>query len=156
MSCSSTIANLLYKEAPTPWTRYSYNYTASHTSPILSFLITNGPSDIVYLDNVSVVDNSAPSIELLTNPSFENLNTSLTGWFTSCQGTCTGTPPTYGQVVTSGCEPSSGNNCYKDACQGGKDILFQSFSAMISNNYTISFWLKQIGSPNSKIWVNIT
>ena len=44
-----------------------------------------------YLDSVSVIDNSAPLIQLLTNPSFENSTITITGWIQSCESTCSAT-----------------------------------------------------------------
>ena len=44
-----------------------------------------------YLDDVSVVDVTAPGIELLQNPSFESSIVSPTGWVGWCQSSCTGT-----------------------------------------------------------------
>jgi hypothetical protein len=126
------------------WTQYAYNYTAISTTPILVFAFYNGGSDYIYLDDVSVADNSAPAIQLLTNPSFENSTTNITGWTTWCatSTTCgTGTP---GQVIfNTSCHSG---NCYYDHCHNNYDYLVQSFQATIGHIYTISFWTQQVGT----------
>ncbi|CAF1484915.1 unnamed protein product [Rotaria sordida] len=98
-----------------------------------------------YLDAVSVVDNSAPTIELLKNPSFENSTTTATNWVQWCTSTCSGHPG----VITSGtkCYLSTGN-CFMDNCYAltGIDFLGQSFPTIIGHTYTVSFWLVLGGS----------
>jgi hypothetical protein len=95
-----------------------------------------------YLDSVSVVDVTAPTIELLQNPGFDNSTTALTDWTQYCTSTCGSDA---GKVVTSGCVSG---NCYMDHCNGGSEIDFlsQSGSTIIGHTYTISFWLLDSGS----------
>jgi hypothetical protein len=106
-----------------------------------------------YLDDVSVVDNNAPSIQLLNNPSFENSTTSLNGWTTWCANATncgTGFP---GQVLAnSSCHTG---NCYIDHCRTNYDYLSQSFPATIGDIYTISFWLQQTGTGTPKFYAEI-
>jgi hypothetical protein len=109
-----------------------------------------GGADYTYLDNVSVVDNSASSIELLNNPGFENSTSSPTGWAQWCQSECGSGS---GQVTTGGSCYSG--NCYMDHCHNGYDYLVQSFSATIGHRYTISFWLSQTGGGQCQVYVNI-
>ncbi len=105
-------------------------------------------NDYNYLDSVSVVDNSAPSIELLANAGFDNSTSSPpTGWTTWCTSACGGGA---GQVNTTNCRSG---NCYVDHCQTGYDYLIQSFSATIGHSYRISFWLQKTGGGNSAIYV---
>jgi hypothetical protein len=103
---------------------------------------------IYYLDAVSVVDNSASSIELLTNPSFEDSTINVTGWITSCESTCAN------QIVSgSQCFGSSGN-CFMAYCSTGHSSIFflsQSFMATIGNTYTISYMLDQAGNSSTGI-----
>jgi len=98
-----------------------------------------------FLDNVSIVDVTAPSIQLLQNPSFENSTTTLTGWTQYCTSTCLFGSINAGQVTT-GLNCMS-NNCYVDHCYGGSaiDFLSQTFSANIGHVYTISFWIIDYG-----------
>jgi hypothetical protein len=121
---------------------------------MLSFGFANGMADTSYLDDVSVVDNSAPGVRLLDNPSFENTTSPLAGWETWCQATCTGTGDE-GQVTSTGCHPGSGTYCYMDHCQTGMDYLGQSFPAISGHTYTISFWLYQVVGPGAKLYVMI-
>jgi hypothetical protein len=139
------------KTGPTNWTRLAYNYTATSTKPTLIFGFTTGTTGYNYLDDVSVVDNSASSIQLLDNPSFENSTSNLTGWTTWCTSACgTGYP---GRVLAnSSCHSG---NCYIDHCHTDYDYLVQSFSATIGHNYTISFWLQQTGTGVMTFYADI-
>ena len=156
-SCASPgSANLLTVSGAIAWTLYSYIYTADNPAPILSFTVHGGPaSETVYLDGVSVVDNSAPSIELLNNPSFENSTSTVSGWMIWCTSSCIQNGDG-GQITTSGCHSGSGSNCYTDHCSIGYDFLGQSFSATVGHNYTISFWLYKNGSPAGMFYANIS
>ncbi len=135
------------------WTQFSFNYTALSTMPTLIFGFAVGSSDYNYLDDVSVFDNNAPSIQLLNNPSFENSTTSLNGWTTWCANATncgTGFP---GQVLAnSSCHTG---NCYIDHCRTNYDYLSQSFPATIGDIYTISFWLQQTGTGTPKFYAEI-
>jgi len=139
-----------------PWTSYSYTYTATNTAPTLSFTVHSGGGEKSYLDGVSVVDNSAPSIQLLNNPSFENSTSTVTDWVIWCTTSCNGGGGDGGRISTSGCHPASGSNCYTDKCGAGYDFLGQSFSATIGDNYTISFWLFKNGGPPGVFYANIS
>jgi hypothetical protein len=136
----------------TAWTFYSYNYTATTTSPTLQFGIMTEGARFYYLDDVSVVDISAPSVEMLLNPSFENSTTNLVDWVLSCDSNCNQGGGGGGQVVSNAnCYLSTGT-CYRDNCSGGSgpiNFLRQSFSATIGHIYKISYWMSgQGGSPN--------
>ncbi len=121
--------------------------------PTLVFGFLNGASAYSYLDDVSVVDTSAPSIQLLINPSFENSTSSLTGWGSWCAtvANCgTGFP---GQVTSSSCHTG---NCYYDHCHNPDfDYLLQSFPATIGHIYTISFWYQTTGSGTFKLYAYV-
>jgi hypothetical protein len=122
--------------------------------PTLVFGFSVGASDYNYLDDVSVVDNSAPSIQLLNNPSFENSTTNLTGWTAWCAtaAVCgTGFPGTI--IHNSSCHSG---NCYIDHChQPNYDFLVQAFPATIGHTYNISFWLLETGLTTLKFYANI-
>jgi hypothetical protein len=136
-----------------PWTFFAYNYTAASTAPTLVFGFSTGASVFIYLDSVSVVDSSAPAIQLLNNPSFENSTSNLTGWGTWCATTTncgTGFP---GRVLAnSSCHSG---NCYMDHCHANYDFLFQSFPATIGHIYTISFWLQLAGASTIKFYASV-
>jgi hypothetical protein len=154
-SCTATPGgNLLSKTSGAlPWTLFAYNYTPISTIPTLVFAFAVGSSDYNYLDDVSVVDNSAPSIQLLQNPNFQNSTTTPTGWTQWCAtvANCgTGFPGTI--ISNSSCYT---NNCYIDHCHTNYDYLVQSFSATIGHTYTISFWLQQVGATTLKFYANV-
>jgi hypothetical protein len=93
---------------------------------------------------VSVTRISAPSIQLLQNPNFENSTTMLNGWVVWCNWTCTagaGAQATWG----TNCYLSAGN-CFLADCpdtgSGAVVFLGQSFSAIVGATYMISFELR--------------
>jgi hypothetical protein len=108
-----------------------------------------GMMDYSYLDSVSVVDSSAPSIQLLDNSGFDNSSSIAYGWTTWCQSACGSGS---GAVTSSFCYSG---NCYVDHCQNQYDYIAQSFSATIGHIYTISFRLKQTGGPNAVMYANV-
>ncbi len=109
--------------------------------PTLVFGFTAAQWNYIYLDSVSVVDNSAPAIQLLNNPGFDNSTTNLTGWITWCASSCGAGFP--GQLLTNGSCHSG--NCYYDHCRTPDyDYLVQSFPTTIGHVYTISFWAEAV------------
>ncbi|CAF2153946.1 unnamed protein product [Rotaria magnacalcarata] len=69
------------------------------------------------MDNISTVDTTAPSVELLSNPSFEDSTTSIPSWVTWCSSHCQF--GTSGQIVSGGgCYLGTGN-CFVSSCLGG-------------------------------------
>jgi hypothetical protein len=128
---------------PSGWTLYSYNYSATKTEPTLLFGFETDGTCTYYLDAVSVVDDSSPSIELLANPSFENSAISATDWINSCETTCVS------QIVSgSQCFGSLGN-CLMISCSVDNpsiSFLSQSFMTTIGNTYRISFMLNYAGN----------
>jgi hypothetical protein len=116
---------------------------AATTSPILTFAFVTDLYNNYFLDTVSVTEVTAPSIQLLNNPSFENSTTLPNGWVLWCNSTCN---------VGAGGLVTYGTNCYLniDNCfladcpygSGGAMVfLGQSFPATIGSTYTISFRL---------------
>ena len=75
---------------PTTWTAYTHSFTASSATPTLLFGFQLDGSNSFYLDNVSVIDTTLSSSELLSNPNFENSTTTVTGWILSCEATSCG------------------------------------------------------------------
>ncbi|CAF2066524.1 unnamed protein product [Rotaria magnacalcarata] len=96
-----------------------------------------------FLDDVSVVDVSAPGTQLLDNPGFENSTTTANGWTLEAAGCCNSNAV---QIITTGCH--SGNNCVQYQC--GPEVTYsffgQDFAATIGNTYNISFYLKATGT----------
>jgi hypothetical protein len=113
---------------------------------MFGFMCDNNRKHAWFLDDVSIVDSTVTSIQLLQNPSFSNSTTALTGWTQYCTSTCPN--GNAGKVVTgSNC---SSTNCYVDHCYGTGtnviDFLSQTFSAIIGHVYTISFKIIDYGS----------
>ncbi|CAF1256324.1 unnamed protein product [Adineta ricciae] len=108
----SGLGSLLTQNGPTNWFQFSYTYLATSTAPTLRFIFNNGPADYSYLDAVSVTDNNNASVELLSNPSFENSIPSPVSWTVTNSSTCQGS--TQGLVTNSGCHSGSGSNCFLD------------------------------------------
>jgi hypothetical protein len=81
-ACSSSGYGTLaqFNGMPLSWTMYEYNYTANTTAPTLMFSFRGDAAGgrVWFLDDVSVVAVTAPGIELLRNPSFDNSTTTLT------------------------------------------------------------------------------
>jgi hypothetical protein len=153
--CAYTgIGTLLTQSGATTWYQFSYTYIATSITPTLQFVFDSGPADCNYLDDVSVVDNNAPTVQRLTNPSFESSSSSPTSWTTTGTSSCAS--GTQGQVTsTSSCHSGSGNNCWRDQCRGGYEYLTQSFTAIINDSYTISFWLQQTGGGAGCFYADI-
>jgi hypothetical protein len=152
-ACSSSGYGTLaqFNGMPLSWTMYEYNYTANTTAPTLMFSFRGDAAGgrVWFLDDVSVVAVTAPGIELLRNPSFDNSTTTLTGWTQWCTSTCPGGITNAGHVASGSI--CSSTNCYADYCHdpGGFDILSQTFSANAGLIYTISFSIIDYGSgPN--------
>ena len=154
-SVNIPLGNLLNKTiGPTNWTQFTYNYTALSTMPILIFGFSGRTNVYNYLDDVSIVDNNnAPSIQLLNNPSFENITSNMTGWSAWCATAtnCVGGFP--GRILTNGtCHSGS---CYFDHCRTNYDYLLQAFPATIGYIYTLSFWFQSMGVGTFKFYATV-
>ena len=123
----------------TTWTSYTASWVANRTNPMIIFGFDASTSIYLLLDDVSVVDTNT-SVQLLTNPSFENSSASAAGWTPWCGSTCTA--GTSGNVTSVGCRTG---RCYIGACGGGGvDYVAQAFPAVIGRTYNITFWYQRI------------
>jgi hypothetical protein len=124
------------------WTQFAYNYVANTTQPYLSFGFEMDNHRQFTLDGVSVVDITAPSGQLLNNPSFENSTATPTGW-TVQQGCCNSIAVL---INTTAC--ISGTNCLQYFCgpENTFSFLGQSFNAIVGHVYNISYYLKTSGT----------
>lgn len=137
--------------ANTTWTQFINTYTATKTNPVLMFGIDGATSIFALLDDVSVVDTSNPSVELLNNPSFESSLSSTIGWTTWCASSCSS--GTAGNVTVNGCRSGI---CYSGSCNGGGvDYLAQRFSAIVGRTYNISFWTQRIRTASGSASVTV-
>ncbi|CAF1256270.1 unnamed protein product [Adineta ricciae] len=144
---------LLTQSGPTSWFQFSYTYLATSLAPTLRFIFDNGPADCSFLDGVSVTDYKNSSVELLSNPSFENSISSPVSWTVTNSSTCQGS--SQGRIISSGCHSGSGSNCFMDNCTKGFEYLFQSFTANIGDYYNVSFWLEQTGGGAGCLYADI-
>ncbi|CAF2847340.1 unnamed protein product [Rotaria sp. Silwood2] len=136
---------LLSGYASSSWTSYSNTYTATKSEHILIFGFKAAINRTWLMDEVSVVDNAAPSVQLLNNANFEDSNTSISGWTQWCSSHCH--YGTSGQLI-SGTDCYSGvGNCFSDSCLGpGIDFLGQYFTSTPGSTYTISFQMLLTGT----------
>lgn len=90
MKCLTTnLGQELRKKGPMSWTQYSFNYTAVNPSSTLwSRFETDDEDEYTLLDDVSVVDWTTTSIELMKNPSFKSSSSDPIGWLEWCQSEC--------------------------------------------------------------------
>ncbi len=134
------------------WTQYAHSYVASTIQPYLSFGFENDNHRAWWLDGVSVVDITAPSGQLLDNPSFDNSSTSIPGW-TIQQGCCSASAV---NINTTGC--INGNNCLNFYCGPENRVSFlgQYFNAIVSHAYNISYYLKTAGSGGQPTWCYVS
>lgn len=129
----------------TTWLRYTNTWTATKTNPILIFGFDGNSAMFLAIDDVSVVDITNSSMQLLTNPGFENSTSAPTGWTAWCSSSCGGSSA--GVVVNSGCRT---NRCYRSGCNnGGADYLGQAFSAVVGRTYNITFWSQRVRFSSS-------
>ncbi len=145
--------NFFTQSTTTGWINPKFYFQAVNTSSTLSFGFHSGPGggDTTYLDDVSVVEQSNPSVELLQNPSFERSTVTWTDWNTWTTTACTSGG---GSIVTSGCHTSSGSNCLFESCHNGLEYKGQTFSTIVGDIYVISFWLQQNGGA-TRCYVSI-
>jgi hypothetical protein len=134
------------------WTPFANSYTANKIQPYLSFGFENDNHRQWWLDGVSVVDVTSPSGNLLSNPSFENSSTAITGWNLQ-QGCCNANAA---NINTSGC--IVGNNCLNFFC--GPELTFsfigQYFTAIVGHIYNISYYLKTSGTGGQPTFCDLS
>lgn len=142
---SSTAAN---------WTQYSYNYTASSMALTLTFGFETGSGCSYYLDDVSVIDLNASSIQLLINPSFESSIIVPDGWSVWCTESCDNSDTKLKSNTR--CRLSNGT-CLEVGCHSSTSFISQSFTTTIDHIYTISYWLmvRICGNPQNHFYVDV-
>lgn len=130
------------------WIQLTNTYVANKTNPILIFGFNVNGSMYTRLDDVSVVDTTNPSVQLLANPGFESSPFNATGWTNWCASVCNN--GTAGYLVSSGCRNST---CYMNKCTGGTEYIGQGFPAIIGRTYNISFWFERVKYAASVSWM---
>lgn len=129
------IYNLTGQTISSTYQTATVTFTPSDTTTHLSFAFRNDPS-YLELANVSLVDSTTSSSNLLTNGNFSSgtLGSSApTGWtYLNAFGA------SHGGALTSGCAPSSGN-CYSDGAVQAYDAISQNVTTITRDSYTLSF-----------------
>jgi hypothetical protein len=122
---------------------YSITFVANVTSTAITFAFREDP-DFLYLEQVSVVDQTVPGPNLLTNGDFSGgtytssgNNATPNGWIYANQyGADAG-----GVVRTSGCGGATPNNCFYDGAVQAYDAISQTITTVVGHTYKIQFSL---------------
>jgi hypothetical protein len=129
---------------PTTYTQYSVTFTVGSANTDLTFALRHDPG-FFYLDDISMVDNTTSSANLVTNGGFES---GITGWTdTNAYGATFG-----GVVATPTCTPTNGAGSFtsvahsgtNDWCDGSVqayDAIAQNIATTIGDSLTLTFWL---------------
>lgn len=123
---------------PTSYQMYSVTFTATNADTVLTFAMRNDPG-YFGLDNVSMVDNTTSSGNLVLNGGFES---GLADWMdTNMYGAA------YSGVVGTSCHgigPYSGSYEWCDGSTQAYDAIAQTIATKVGNSYTITFWLGSV------------
>ncbi|CAF4757236.1 unnamed protein product [Rotaria socialis] len=138
---------LLTGYAASSWTQYSTSFTATLSRYALVFGFQANVNRSWILDDISLIKNSAPAIEILLNPNFENSSASIIDWVLWCSSYCHF--GTSGELLTGAACYLGIGNCFTSACLGPDvEFLGQYFSASIGSRYTLTFWLSLTGASD--------
>ncbi|MGC2458227.1 MAG: PEP-CTERM sorting domain-containing protein [Gallionellaceae bacterium] len=124
---------------PHTYTQYTVGFTATDASTNISFALREDPA-FLFLDNISVVDTTTSSGNLLLNGDFEsgpvgaNQPTDWT-YLNSFGATFAGVV----ENVSGSAE--SGSNYYYDGAVQAYDGISQAIGTTVGDSYDISFWL---------------
>jgi len=131
------------------YTCYYFSWVASNNGSVtLAFQFRNNPS-LWLLDDISVSDGTN---EMLSDGGFES-GTLSPNWIVSTPNGACGGGATGAKIRSTSCR--TGTYCLSDGCLNVADQVSQSFSVIVGNPYSISFWLKQ-GGTGSGIYVSVT
>ncbi|MFZ0335914.1 MAG: PEP-CTERM sorting domain-containing protein [Candidatus Acidiferrales bacterium] len=123
---------------PTSYTQYTFSFTATGSNTDLTFALRNDPG-YFGLDNISMVDTTTSSGDLVTNGGFES---GLTGWTdTNMYGAA------FAGAVSGSCfglAPESGSGQWCDGSTQAYDAIAQSITTTAGNVYTVTFWLGSV------------
>ncbi|CAF3434079.1 unnamed protein product [Rotaria socialis] len=138
---------LLTGYAASSWTQYSTSFTATLSRYALVFGFQANVNRSWILDDISLIKNSAPAIEILLNPNFENSSASIIDWVLWCSSYCHF--GTSGELLTGAACYLGIGNCFTSACLGPDvEFLGQYFSASIGSSYTLTFRLSLTGASD--------
>ena len=130
---------------------YSVNFVAAVANTAITFAFRQDP-DFVKFSNVSVVDVTTPSGNLILNGDFSSAtvgSSSAANWtYANIYGA------TFGGVVQAGCG-FGGSNCWYDGAVQAYDAISQTIATNIGDTYQISFNLNGgAGSTYSRLSTN--
>ena len=148
------ILNLAGQPLPTSFTNYSVTFIAALANTDLLFALRDDPGFLA-LDDISMVDNTTPSGNLVVNGGFETLDASNdpTGWTLHPNGV--NNPPDFlnlnaGSVTSyGGCAVITARtgNVWCDGSVEGYDAIDQNIATTIGDSYTVSFGLISVLAP---------
>lgn len=126
------------------WQNYTVNFTPLGPLTAITFAMRADPG-YLYLDDVSVTNSNAPSVNLLTNGDFESgtvpgtdiVDTTPVGWNYANPFIAN-----FNGIVTPGADHTTGTgNAYVDGSVQAYDDINQIISTNIGDTYTLSFWV---------------
>ncbi len=135
---SGAILDLAGMPIPSIYTLYSVTFTAADANTDLTFALRNDPG-YFGLDDISLVDNTNPSGNLVVDGGFED---GFTGWTydniygAAFHGTISGA-----NCGGAGIGPNSGSYEWCDGSVQAYDAINQNIATNVGDSYTISFWL---------------
>ncbi len=143
----AVVLDLAGQPLPTSYTRYSTSFVANQARTVLTFVFRHDPGFFAF-DDVTMVDQSSPSVNLVRNPGFESTSAGYdpAGWSGFVQSGIT----YQGVVATSLADlgPNSGANFWADGATGGYDGLDQTLATIVGHTYDVGFFLSQEESPH--------
>lgn len=138
------------------YTQYSAPFTATTSESTVTFVFRNDPGFFAF-DAASVIDATAPSGNLVLNPSFEIGAPTVSGagvpdWtYFEQAGLVDVGLPVLGFEAASGTDGLSaydGSYFWDDGATGGYDGIDQTFATTAGDVYNISFYLAEVDSNN--------
>jgi PEP-CTERM motif len=132
------ILDLTGQPIPFSYTMYSVTFSAVSANTVLTFALRNDPG-YFGLDDISMVDNTTSSGNLVMNGGFES---GLTDWTdTNMYGAG------FAGVVGTSCfgiGPHSGTSEWCDGSTQAYDAIAQTIATNIGDSYTLTFWLGSV------------
>ncbi|CAF3394207.1 unnamed protein product [Rotaria socialis] len=135
-----------------PYAQYTYTYVAIATATRISFAFREDIG-LFLLDDVSVVNVNAPSVQLIVNGGFE------TGSLSSPWIYCNPYGASAAAFILSNSAnlnwggvtflAHSGSYCYCDGAVTYADYLSQTFPTNVGDTYNISYWIYNCGSGSA-------
>jgi len=138
----NVILDLDGQALPHAYQNYTASFTATSTSTNLSFAFREDPA-FLFLDDVSLVDTTAASGNLLTNGDFEAGPVGASApnnWtYLNSFGASFGGVVEDNAFIAGGAH--GGNNYYYDGAVQAYDGITQNIATVVGHNYSVNFWL---------------